>query len=599
MGLNFTRPLKGRNISIFVLAATLAIAIASGCPPASAYEARPGGFRDAFDLGVGARSMGMGGAYTAIADDATATYWNPAGLARITHKQTASMRSFLDLDRKFDFGAIAFPLGYTTLAGHVMRFGLDDIQATELNTSQIVGVKPDGTPIYDIAVLDTYSDSVLSLGVSLATSLWDNMSLGGTIKYLRDSVYKRSGSGFGADLGFLYTPTPRVKVGLTLRNFPAKLEWDDKLAPVTDLSVTAMLGVAYQPNESMVFAADMKKTEDVDFRFSVGGEYSYSRKAFFRLGYDHDHITAGLGIRQGGWQVDYAFADRPLASEHRLSSTFRFGSERKANHREVHPPAGENRIRGSRAGSVVGVSEGSESVDRKDRTIDRLFVGGSIKPPERVVITSEKNFGSRPDPAPPERDSFESFEHLVDESEAARFAFAENRGKVDGARDEIKEMFKKASDEYGEIQDSEFYFDSRNLMVDRFDPRVEKFVPSIAFEERREPPKLLFSFGKTAGKTYANGREIEDYRLVLSEAGEAMIPARILAEKYDIFYLFSRENQLITMITPSRAIIKSHIFSNIVNVDGSYRKISSPCIIMGNRVLVPMQVFADLIRRNY
>lgn len=615
MGLKLKCSIRSRKPAFFLLAAAVAAAMFALCPAAYAYEARPGGFRDAFDLGAGARSMGMGSAFSAIADDATATYWNPAGLAQLTQKQTASMRSFLDLDRKFDFGAIAFPLGHSTIGGHIMRFGLDNIPATELNTSQIVGVRPDGTPIYDIAVLNTYSDSVISMGVSLATSLWDNMSLGGTIKYLRDSVYKQTGSGFGADLGFLFTPTPRVKVGLNLRNFPAKLEWDGNLAPVTDLSATAMLGVSYQPNESMLFAADMKKTEDVDFRFSVGGEYSYSRKAFFRLGYDHDHITAGLGVRHGGWQVDYAFADRPLAAEHRLSSTFRFGSERKPNHREMHIPVSKapRMAKGSSDAEAstgkddssvapdAGVpdSDGGEVIDRKDRTIDSLFVGGSGRPAEKIVITGESRLASRPDPAPPERDSFESFERLVDESEVARSAFAENRGKVDGAKGEIKEMFRKASDEYGEIQDSDFYFDSRNLLIDKFDPRAEKHVPSIAFEERREPPKLLFTFGKSAGKAYVNGRVIEDYRLVLSENGEALIPARIMAEKYDVFYVFSQENQLITIITPSRAIIKSHIFSNIVDVDGTYRKIASPCTLMGGRVLVPMQVFADLIRRNY
>ena len=83
-------------------------------------------------LGVGARALGMGGAFAALANDVTAGYWNPAGLARLDYPEFILMH-----DAEFgglvnnDYGAVALPVGpSTTLGLSIIRVGVDDIADT-------------------------------------------------------------------------------------------------------------------------------------------------------------------------------------------------------------------------------------------------------------------------------------------------------------------------------------------------------------------------------------------------------------------------------------------------------------------------------------
>ena len=84
-------------------------------------------------IGVGGRALGLGGAYTALATDITAGYWNPAGLSSIMYPQVS-----LRHDERcagivnYDYGAVAIPVGsLSTLALSVIRLGVDDIPNTQ------------------------------------------------------------------------------------------------------------------------------------------------------------------------------------------------------------------------------------------------------------------------------------------------------------------------------------------------------------------------------------------------------------------------------------------------------------------------------------
>ena len=88
---------------------TFCILVVLCCHPvADAAEKYAGDF---LTLGVGARPLGMGGSFAAIADDSTAAYWNPAGLGRLRHSEAAFMHSSLGKLDSYDFVNYVHPIG--------------------------------------------------------------------------------------------------------------------------------------------------------------------------------------------------------------------------------------------------------------------------------------------------------------------------------------------------------------------------------------------------------------------------------------------------------------------------------------------------------
>src|SRR6185437_2420887 len=132
---------------LIVLAVSLPIT-----PAAPLFAASTGGQPDEFlSYGVGARSLGMGGAFVSVADDSSATYWNPAGLSQITRKEVSLMEATLFADTAYDYYAFVHPsqkggsawgLSMTTLTSA----GFERVNATvDPNTQQFTNVTTNGS----------------------------------------------------------------------------------------------------------------------------------------------------------------------------------------------------------------------------------------------------------------------------------------------------------------------------------------------------------------------------------------------------------------------------------------------------------------------
>lgn len=155
------------------------------------------------NIGAGSRAFGMGGAQVASVNDATAGYWNPAGLTGVKNDPSLSLMhaEYFAGIGKYDFGALAIPVANNkrTIGLSFLRFAVDDIPNT------LYLIEPDGSVNY--ANIHSFSSADYAVILSVAQQLKDKgdtkMSVGMNAKVIHRNVGTFAKAwGFGLDLGF-------------------------------------------------------------------------------------------------------------------------------------------------------------------------------------------------------------------------------------------------------------------------------------------------------------------------------------------------------------------------------------------------------------
>jgi len=166
------------------------------------------------DIGIGARSLSMGGAFTAVANDVTALYWNPAGITHISRPSTHFYYApwFADID--FTHGAAVVPMG---------RMGTIGIAITSV-TMEEMPVRtlqdPEGTG-------ELFEVSNLALAATYAKKLTDRFSFGLNLKLVQEKIWHMNANIIAADIGCLFvTKNKGIRIGMSISNFGSKMKLD-------------------------------------------------------------------------------------------------------------------------------------------------------------------------------------------------------------------------------------------------------------------------------------------------------------------------------------------------------------------------------------
>ncbi len=267
-----------------------------------------------FVVGVGARSLGMGGAFTSVADDAATLYYNPAGLARLDYQEVTAMHMSLLEGTIYDYAAWVYPT--VSLGGFgigAMRLGTDDI----IKRENFVEVGEFGY---------SYSQLMLSYGRNFGSTI----SAGGSLKLLYQSLDIYNDWGIGMDLGVTVLPHEQVSIGVILRDMvPATLELNrtNETLPVTIAGGVAVRDLRISNNIKALIAFELEKTEDRDVRVHTGTEVMFDNTYALRAGYDRDNLSFGAGFRYDRLQLDYAYKIMDYVDDsHRMSISYRLGT---------------------------------------------------------------------------------------------------------------------------------------------------------------------------------------------------------------------------------------------------------------------------------
>lgn len=303
-------------------------------------------------LGVGARPLGLGGAYVALAGDVSAGYWNPAGLARIEYPELMLMHAehFGSLVNH-DYGAVAFPVGATTSLGiSLIRLGVDDIPDTRnagVDAGGNVTFDPNQFSRVDPSRISYFSSADWALFFTYARRHSDDLTYGANLKVIHRDLGDNNATGVGFDVGVQYSPLERLVLGANLQDVTTTfVAWNSGRNDL--ISPTLKIGGAYAVD---ALAGRFTPVMDLDIMFEnrqsastfnvgpvsvdvQGGlEYAFKDLIAVRIGYsDVRQLTLGAGLSLPKLTVDYSFAKfdatDQLGNTHRVSVKFILESDR-------------------------------------------------------------------------------------------------------------------------------------------------------------------------------------------------------------------------------------------------------------------------------
>jgi tetratricopeptide (TPR) repeat protein len=297
--------MKNRNI-ILGLITLLVILLSSSLSADEKY-----GRESLFLMGAGARAMGMGGAFTAVGDDVSSVFYNPAGLGFLEYRELTVFHTSLFENTSYMFGSFAYPiLDFGTVGVSGMRLGTDNIVFRDR--------------------LGQLSENDYSNGqywVSYGLKIFNSVAIGANLKFLSQSLGTYSASTGSFDIGILTHYKNLIFIGINVQDI---YSGNMKLGSTGDdipYNIKGGLAIKHDfQNIGMILAADLDKTEKNKGRFHFGAELNLKKNVFARIGYDRTEIAVGGGLRYRLLAFDYAYkAHSDLGGTHRLSVSFFFG----------------------------------------------------------------------------------------------------------------------------------------------------------------------------------------------------------------------------------------------------------------------------------
>jgi hypothetical protein len=334
-------------------------------------------------MGVGARALGFGKAYTALATDATAVYWNPAALADQNPYQVYFTHSLLFYDTHFDYLAGSLPtrdLGSFGLGLLYLNSG-DFDQRNELNQE-----------------LGSFGISDLAFLLSWSKELYHGLSIGINYKLVNQKILAYSGTGHGVDLGFKTRLFDRVDAGLMFMNLlnpKMKLAYETQAFPMQ-----IRVGAATKfMDDKLIVSTDVGKIVGWESAFiNIGAEYNVYSNIAVRLGLNNGRITMGLGFAINQVGIEYG---NKSVSEFGFTQNFAvkyafggFGVSAKATP-DIFSPIGEQNISriSLKAKSRTDIKQWTfDIIDKKGDIVRSFSERGTI--PEEIVWDGRDNDGA-------------------------------------------------------------------------------------------------------------------------------------------------------------------------------------------------------------
>jgi hypothetical protein len=288
-------------------------------------------------IDLGPRGAAMGSAYVSLANDATAMYWNPAGIAKLQNFQATFSNMKWIADLSFNYAGVVLSLG---------NIGNLGINATFMNMDQMertTEFQPDGTGEF-------FDAGSYAVGLSYGRFLTDQFSIGFNAKMINERVYHCNAYGFALDVGALFdTRFQGISLGMSISNYGTKMKLDGQdlifqhdandavsgnnsqingkwVTDAFDLPLLFRVGASTdllkgEYNSNFIISVDALHPSDDAEYVNIGGEYVFHNLVSLRGGYKEMFKNSEQGLTLGGGlkynisgtnttiYIDYAYID--------------------------------------------------------------------------------------------------------------------------------------------------------------------------------------------------------------------------------------------------------------------------------------------------
>lgn len=275
-------------------------------------------------IGVSARATAMGSAFTALADDASASFWNPAGLVSVDGTVVTLNHAEWPADINLEYANYTFSPGFIQgkVSLHARGLTMDPQVVRTIYRQQGTG--------------EMFDAGDMSFGVSYARYFTDKFSSGATVSWMHMGLADNSVNSFVVDFGLMYRIGIRgMRLGMAVQNIGSEVDFDDRSSKLPTVFKVGLAVDTYRSGpHSLVTVGEFSRPSDNRERQNVGVEYSYNDFVFLRSGYninyDSEKFAAGAGIALQTSQstsigADYSFVDMgALGGVHRVSLAFTY-----------------------------------------------------------------------------------------------------------------------------------------------------------------------------------------------------------------------------------------------------------------------------------
>jgi hypothetical protein len=249
----------------------------------------------------------LGGAFVALADDATAPYWNPAGLGQ--------MELYLyELGAQYAVLPDSMYSGYLSYAFQIPEVGAFSLAWNNFTLGDITARDEAGNATGEL----TSGENVFYLSYGRKMYDWVNgLYLGVNLKILQQTMGGSSGTGLGADAGLIWQPILWLDhtFGVNVQNLYQRAYWQGESRGVDISPVNLKAGVAlrFLPSEEALYFHHLLTTADIDysessrFEYHVGLECWPNKNFGARAGINSREMTVGVSYRPNYYELDYAF----------------------------------------------------------------------------------------------------------------------------------------------------------------------------------------------------------------------------------------------------------------------------------------------------
>jgi hypothetical protein len=278
---------------------------------------------------VGARAAAMGNAFVGVADDATAVFWNAAGIARIDPDKSELSLNHANWPAEMSFDQVTYVFHMRRIPG---AFGVHARALTMQPMVETTAYQPD--PV--VGTGRTFDAGMMTAGLTYARSFTDKFSAGVTGNFVSEGLADQTQTTFAFDVGTLYdVGTMGMRIGMAISNIGSQVKWYERSARMPAVfRVGTSATLMQRADQKLTGSFEFSHPPDNSERMNVGGEYAFRKYLFLRGGYninyDSEGLAGGLGFHfpvsvAGMADLDYAFTDmKDLGAAHRFSLKFLF-----------------------------------------------------------------------------------------------------------------------------------------------------------------------------------------------------------------------------------------------------------------------------------